>query len=247
MKADPLNLIWMMPAEGKLLYFLTFISLAEEIFLFPRRRIMNQNRIQIRNVVIVSTLLAIAIALDIVTGMIPGLNLSMPLGGRLFNISLLPIILIGVFLGPIYGIVGAVTYGLFGFFYDGYALSYFATNLGEAALVFFLDYVVAFGALGLSGFFKKTLDSPLYFAITTLVVLTIRWISSTIVGAILWAAYASGSEWTQNLMDGVNNNAFIYSGIYNIIYTLTTALSLIIIGSLTLTQFRNLKLQMQLN
>jgi thiamine transporter len=204
---------------------------------------MNQNRIQIRNVVIVSTLLAIAIALDVVTGMIPGLNLSMPLGGRLFNISLLPIILIGIFLGPIYGIVGAVTYGLFGFFFDGYALSYFATNLGEATLVFLLDYVIAFGALGLSGFFKKSLESPLYFGITTVVVLMIRWVSSTIVGAILWAAYASGSEWTQNLMEGVNNNAFIYSGIYNIIYTITTATSLIIIGGLTLNQFRNLKSQ----
>ena len=208
---------------------------------------MNQNRIQIRNVVIVSTLLAIAIALDVVTGMIPGLNLSMPLGGRLFNISLLPIILIGVFLGPIYGIVGAVTYGLFGFFFDGYALSYFATNLGEATLVFLLDYVIAFGALGLSGFFKKSLDTPIYFALTTFVVLMIRWLSSTIVGAILWAAYASGSEWTQNLMEGVNNNAFIYSGIYNIIYTLTTAISLIVIGGLTLNQFRNLKTQITSN
>src|SRR5690554_5679019 len=205
---------------------------------------MNQNRIQIRNVVIVSTLLAIAIALDIVTGMIPGLNLSMPLGGRLFNISLLPIILIGLFLGPVYGIVGAVTYGLFGFFYDGYALSYFATNLGEAALVFFLDYIVAFGALGLSGFFKKSLNAPLYFSLTTIVVLLIRWLSSTIVGAILWAAYASGSEWTQNLMDGVNQNAFIYSGIYNIIYTLTTTLSIVVIGTLSLKQLRELKLQL---
>lgn len=208
---------------------------------------MNQNRIQIRNVVIVSTLLAIAIALDVVTGMIPGLNLSMPLGGRLFNISLLPIILIGIFLGPIYGIVGAVTYGLFGFFFDGYALSYFATNLGEATLVFLLDYVIAFGALGLSGFFKKSLESPLYFALTTFVVLMIRWLSSTIVGAILWSAYASGSEWTQNLMEGVNNNAFIYSGIYNIIYTITTAITLIIIGGLTLNQFRNLKTQIASN
>lgn len=208
---------------------------------------MNQNRIQIRNVVIVSILLAIAIALDVVTGMIPGLNLSMPLGGRLFNISLLPIILIGIFLGPIYGIVGAVTYGLFGFFFDGYALSYFATNLGEATLVFLLDYVIAFGALGLSGFFKKSLESPVNFALTTVVVLMIRWLSSTIVGAILWAAYASGSEWTQNLMDGVNNNAFIYSGIYNIIYTMTTAVTLIIIGSRTLNQFRKLKTQIASN
>lgn len=204
---------------------------------------MSQNGIRIRNIVIVSTLLAIAIALDVITGMIPGLNLSMPLGGRLFNISLLPIILIGIFLGPVYGIVGAVTYGLFGFFFDGYALSYFATNLGEAALVFFLDYVVAFGALGFSGFFKKSLNSPLYFSITTIIVLAIRWASSTVVGALLWASYAAGSEWTANLMQGVDNNALIYSGIYNLTYTLTTVISIIIIGSLTLTQFRELKRQ----
>jgi len=205
---------------------------------------MEKNKIQIRNVVVVSTLLAIAIAIDVVTGLIPGLNLSMPLGGRLFNISLLPIMLIGIFLGPAYGIVGAVTYGLFGFFYDGYALSYFTTNLGEAALVFFLDYIIAFGALGLTGFFKKSLDSPLYFSLVSFGVLLIRWVSSTIVGAILWAAYASGSEWTQNLMDSVNQNALIYSGIYNIIYTLTTTLSIVVIGTLSLKQLRELKLQL---
>ena len=208
---------------------------------------MNQNRILIKKVAIVSTLLAIAIALDVVTGMMLGLNLSMPLGGRLFNISLLPIILIGIFLGPVYGIVGAVTYGLFGFFYDGYALSYFATNLTDALIVFFLDYIVAFGALGLSGFFKKSLDHVLNFSLTTIFVLLIRWVSSTIVGAILWSAYATDNEWTQNLMSGVGNNAFIYSGIYNIIYTLTTAVSLIVIGSLALTQFRTLKLQLETN
>lgn len=208
---------------------------------------MNQNRIRIRNVVIISTLLAIAIALDVVTGLIPGLNLSMPLGGRLFNISLLPIILIGLFLGPVYGIIGAVTYGLFGFFFDGYALTYFAKNLSEAALVFFLDYIVAFGVLGLSGFFKKSLKTSVYFGFTTLFVLMLRWLSSTIVGAILWASYASGSEWTQNLMAGVNQNTFIYSGIYNIIYTITTAISIILIGSLSLPQFRELKLQFDSN
>ncbi|WP_025724673.1 energy-coupled thiamine transporter ThiT [Acholeplasma granularum] len=206
---------------------------------------MEQNRIMIRNIVVVSTLLAIAIAIDIVTGMIPGLNLSMPLGGRLFNLSLLPIILIGIFLGPGYGIVGAVTYGLFGFFYDGYALSYFAQNISEAALVFFLDYIIAFGALGLSGFFKNSLKSIWSFSLTTTIVLVIRWFSSTVVGAILWASYATSNEWTANLMNNVGKNAFIYSGIYNILYTLTTLVSMIVIVAFSINQFRELKLQLE--
>jgi len=204
---------------------------------------VNKSKFNLRSIVLVSMFLAIAIALDVVTGMIPGLNLSMPLGGRIFNVSLLPIILIGILIGPFYGLSGAIIYGVFGFFYDGYALAYFSQDLFQATLVFMLDYVVAFGALGLSGFFKRSLNKPYYLIITISVVLLIRFVSSTIVGAILWVGYASGSSWTENLLTNVGNNALIYSGIYNIIYTLTTLVTLSIISVLMFKQLKGLKEQ----
>lgn len=205
---------------------------------------MASKRFDLKSIVLVAMFLAIAIVIDIVTGVIPGLNLSMPLGGRLFNISLLPIILIGIFLGPIYGLSGAIIFGVFGFFMDGYGIAYFSQNLSQALLVFLLDYIVSFGALGLSGFLKKSLNSPFHITLTITFTLMIRFISSTIVGALLWVAYASGDSWTNNLLNNVGNNALIYSGIYNIIYTLTTIITLSIISVLMLKQLRNLKEQL---
>lgn len=207
---------------------------------------MNQKGLSIRKLVLVSTLLAIAIVIDIVTGFIPGLNLSMPLGGRLFNISLLPVMLIGIFVGPTYGIIGSVLYGLLTFFLDGYALAYFASDLKEAVTVFMLDYIIAFGALGLTGFFKNSLDKPFSFILASSIALAVRWLSSTIVGALLWAAYASGNEWTNNLLTSVGNSTFIYSGIYNIIYTITTFIVINLIVILSRRQLSIIKSQANL-
>ncbi|VEU82522.1 energy-coupled thiamine transporter ThiT [Acholeplasma hippikon] len=207
---------------------------------------MNRNINGIRKIVLVSTLLAIAVALDIITGLIPGLNLSMPLGGRLFNISLLPVMMIGIFVGPRYGILGAVVYGLLTFFLDGYALAYFASDLKEAVTVFMLDYMIAFGALGLTGLFRQSLDKRLHFVLGSFVALMVRWLSSTIVGALLWASYATSNEWTNNLLESVNNSAFIYSGIYNMIYTLTTFITINVIVLLSFRQLKIIKGQLNL-
>jgi len=202
---------------------------------------MQSSKFNLRSIVLVAMFLAIAIVVDLVTNIIPGLNLSMPFGGKLFNLSLLPIILIGILLGPFYGLIGAIIYGVFSFFIDGYGLVYFTQDLSQALLVFILDYVIAFGALGLSGFFKKSLEKPIYLVMTITIVLLLRFVSSTIVGALLWVGFASGDEWASNLLNSVGNNALIYSSIYNIIYTITTIISLSIISVLMFKQLKNIK------
>lgn len=207
---------------------------------------MKKNTLDIKRIALVSVLLALAITIDIVTGFIPGLNASLPLGGRILNISLLPIMLIGLFTGPLYGVIGAVIYGIFGYFADGYALSFFADNLVDALIVFLLDYIIAFGALGLVGVFKKALDKPIYFVVMSLSALLIRWLSATIVGAILWISYATSNSWTNSILEGVGNNAFIYSGIYNLAYTIPTFIVINVIVVLAFKQLRELKENFQL-
>lgn len=187
-------------------------------------------------VVVAASLVAIAFALDFVTGVIPGLNLSMPLGGRFIGISLFPLALIGFWLGFKYGLIAGVIYGLISFFYDGYGLSFFATNLSDALLVFFLDYIVAFGGFAITGLFKQGLEKRSSFILGTVTAISIRWASSTIVGAILWVSYATSHDWTTNLLGSLNGNALLYSGIYNIIYNFTTAIVLILIGMLSFKQ-----------
>ena len=202
---------------------------------------------KILKVTLVAVLLAMAIALDVVTGMIPGLNLSMPLGGRIFGIALFPLLLIGIFLGASYGITAGIIYGIFGFFSDGYAIAFFVDDTSSALLVFFLDYIIAFGALGLTGFFPKALKKGPMLIMAFSLAIFVRFVSSTIVGAILWAQYAHYSPWTNDLYDLVDGSAFLYSGIYNFIYNFTTAITLILIGLIMKNRLQTLKEEYLLN
>lgn len=70
----------------------------------------------------------------------------MPLGGSITPFSMLLIVLAGYWLGPIYGILAGMAMGLL--------------NTATGAVIYaphqyILDYILAPGALGLSGFFRK--------------------------------------------------------------------------------------------
>ena len=87
---------------------------------------------------------AAAIALAMVTSMIKLFHL--PMGGSVTLFSMLFVTLIGNWYGPAVGIMAGVSYGLLQFIIDPYILS--------LPQVLF-DYVFAFGALDLSGFFSN--------------------------------------------------------------------------------------------
>ena len=70
----------------------------------------------------------------------------MPQGGSVTLASMLPIILIGLRWGPKWGLGAGFVYGLLQFLQDGYALT--PVNV-------IMDYILAFGALGLAGFFRR--------------------------------------------------------------------------------------------
>ena len=63
-------------------------------------------------------LLAVAIVLEVLTSAIPGLNLSMPFGGKFFGISMLPLILIGLLIGFKYGLISTLIFALYNFGID---------------------------------------------------------------------------------------------------------------------------------
>ncbi len=87
---------------------------------------------------------AAAIALAMVTSMIKLVHL--PMGGSVTLFSMLFISLVGYWYGPVAGILTGVAYGLLQFIIDPYIVSL------PQVLV---DYVFAFGALGVSGFFSN--------------------------------------------------------------------------------------------
>lgn len=141
---------------------------------------------------------AMAIALAMVTSYIK--VLSMPFGGSITLFSMFFICLIGYLYGPRIGLTTAVAYGIFQLISDPYIIH-------PAQLLF--DYILGFGALGLSGFFSKSkhgLIKGCAFGMFG------RFVCSTLSGIIFFADYAPATM-----------NPIIYSLLYNASYILTEA------------------------
>jgi len=208
-----------------------------------------------KKLLITVNLLALAIVLDLVTSAIPGLNLSMPFGGKFFGISMLPLVLIGLLVGLKYGLLSGFIYALYNFGID--YIIYLETlrvtleswtgiswSIGMIVLLILLDYVIPFMAFGLSGLFKNGFNKFSKYLNAILLVSFIRLISSTLSGVILWSSsiiYASeqvalGNEshdLATSIFSFVGNNLFLYSFGYNFIYIFTTTLLVSIISFLT--------------
>lgn len=205
-------------------------------------------------------LLAVAIVLDLIVSSIPGLNLSMPFGGKFFGLSMFPLVLIGILFGLKYGLIGGFIYALYNFGFD--YLVYLDTLrltleswTGETWSAFkilslvLLDYVIPFMAFGLAGLFGDALRSKKKLALSLVFVSGIRLLSATLSGIVLWSssiAYASSQvelgEEAPNLATRifafVGESLWLYSLSYNFIYIFTTTLTVLIISFLTLNRIK---------
>lgn len=119
---------------------------------------------------------AAAIALAIVCSMIK--LFEMPMGGSVTLLSMLFIVLIAYWYGPYVGIMTAVAYGLVQFVTE--PIFYTIPQM-------LLDYPLAFGALGLAGFFhKKKWGLQIGYVVGVIG----RFVFATISGVVFFAAYA---------------------------------------------------------
>jgi thiamine transporter len=150
---------------------------------------------------------AAALALAMVCSMIKFANL--PMGGSVTLFSMLFVTLIGYWYGPRVGLITGVAYGLLQFIIE----PYFYT-LPQVLL----DYPLAFGALGLSGFFYQKKHGLQIGYIAGVVG---RYIFSTISGFVFFGSYAP--EGTP---------AIIYSLTYNATYILPEAIITLIFISI---------------
>ena len=71
----------------------------------------------------------------------------MPFGGSVTLFSMLFIVLIGYWYGARIGILTGLVYGIFQFLQEPYVLSFFQVCC---------DYILAFGIMGIAGFFKNS-------------------------------------------------------------------------------------------
>lgn len=134
---------------------------------------------------------AMAMALAVVTSMIKVIKL--PMGGSATLFSMLFIVLIGYWYGIKTGLTAALAYGVLQLLLDPYIL-----NIPQVLL----DYILGFGALGLSGLFSKSKHGLIKGYIAGVIG---RFICSFLSGWIFFAVY------TPEFF----NSAVLYSIVYN--------------------------------
>ena len=192
-----------------------------------------KNRNTTRRLTESAMLLAVAIVLELVSKMlIP----EQPFGGQLTLASMLPILLISYRHGMKWGFVTGFTYALLemaigaktvaaafqpGYFGDG-------TILTNALIMCFMDYIVAYTALGLGGIFRNKFQKPaLSLALGSIVALTARYLAHIVSGYVLfsgWAEWFFTQEgfpaWGAALVDSLSPTALgiVYSIVYNGMY-----------------------------
>jgi len=156
---------------------------AESVALSPRRE---TDRVRIITETIVMVALAGALYLIKI--------FTLPQGGSVTLGSMVPIFLLALRRGPRIGIVGGVAFGLVALVEDVYS---------GVEVIFYpaqviLDYPLAFGLLGLAGFFQKIPILGVGLGIAA------RFCSHFVSGVLFFASYAPA---------GVS--PFVYSAVYN--------------------------------
>lgn len=149
---------------------------------------------------------AVMLALATVLSMIP--LWKMPFGGSLTPLSMLPICVIGLRHGPRWGFGTAFAYSVIQLALDlPSVLSWGLTPVVLVACIF-LDYIFAFTALGICGFFNSANDQKrrrIMMCIGVALALFARFACHYLSGVTLWTESAVAEGYSP----------FIYSALYN--------------------------------
>ena len=135
---------------------------------------------------------AVAIALAVICSFIK--VWEMPQGGSV-ALTMIPILIISYRRGLLAGSISGVLYGLISLLFAG--VVYHPMSI-------LLDYVLAFGLIGVAGLFKRDWKG---IVLGTIVGISFRFLSSLVSGAVLFASYAPEGQ-----------NPWIYSLVYQATY-----------------------------
>jgi thiamine transporter len=136
---------------------------------------------------------ALAVALAFVLSLIK--VFEMPFGGSI-SLEMVPLILLALRQGPWVGIAAGAAYGLL----DLITPPVFAVHPVQVLF----DYPLAFGVLGLAGFFRPTFRGAI---LGTVVAVLARFLCHFASGVVFFASYAP-EGW----------NPYLYSAVYNAAY-----------------------------
>ncbi|SUY45186.1 proton-coupled thiamine transporter YuaJ [Clostridium putrefaciens] len=155
--------------------------------------------------------IGIAIALAIVLKMFR--IMQMPMGGSVTLGSMIPIIFIAYVYGPRVGYLTGMLFGVMDLLLGAYVVH---------PMQLLLDYVLAFGVLGVAGYFKNNIS------IGALVAISLRFLCHIASGVIFFSSYAG------------EQNAVVYSILYNGTYLLPEAIiAMVILAILPIKRLRS--------
>ncbi len=127
---------------------------------------------------------------------------KLPLGGSITPVSMLPVCIIGLRHGRVWGFAGAFVYSVIQLMLDiGEAVSWGFTPVILIACIL-LDYVLAYTALGICGFFKG--KSTAAMCVGVILSMLARFVCHLLSGVILFANWCP-EGW----------NLLVYSVVYN--------------------------------
>lgn len=150
-------------------------------------------------------MVALSTVLMFVSKLIPAPWLQ---GGSVTLASMVPIIAASIILGSKWGVLSALVYSLLQMMTGFYPPP--TQNFISFVLVVLLDYVLAFGVLGLAGFIYKILGKKAFaMPISAFVVTSLRYVCHILSGILIWGVYAEEGQ-------SVLAYSLIYNGTYMI-------------------------------
>ncbi len=156
---------------------------------------------------------ALMVAFATVLSIVPLAQL--PYGGSITVASMLPIVLISYRRGLAWGTGAGLVFGVIQQLLGLSNLSYFTTWQSILAIIL-LDYLVAFGVVGLGGAFRKYIKTPRYALLLGAVLVSLlRYLCHVVSGATVWAGLSIPTE-----------AALAYSLAYNATYMIPEGLVL---------------------
>lgn len=155
--------------------------------------------------------------------------IDMPFGGSVTACAMLPIILVAYRRGVKWGLLTATVYAVLQMLL-GFSNLQYATSFAALIAIILLDYIVAFGVLGLGGLFRNKMSSQTNeLLIATVLCCVLRYICHFISGCTVWAGVSIPEL-----------GGMIYSATYNAAYMLPETI-VTLAGAWYLTHILNFK------
>lgn len=221
------------------------------------RESTNQKRKEdIKRLVMSAVMLGVATTLELISSFFP---LELPFGGRVTFVSMLPIVIIGYMYGTFQGVFTAFCFSIIQMLLGMKTVTAFFMPgdeqmvLWKALLVCFLDYVLAYSVIGLSGVFKNRFkNKAVGLSVGSIFALFLRYIVHIVSGAVFFGTWAewffSQEEYYEiigkKILDVFSGNSLsliysvCYNGLYMIPEIILTAVAAFFVGAVV---FRNNK------